>query len=496
MSLTKATYSMIDGAVVNVLDYGMIGDDSTDSTAGFNAVQTAVADSGYTIFWPKGSYIVNDPIVYDPTSSVNTNFRADIHWKGVGGHHTYRGTRLWAQGGDSTTACITIKSGVQMSFEDIDFVANSNALALLKITSDGPIPAYSSFNITFRRCRFASTTPVNATVFLNNCSNITFEQCFFQGAETALQIGSNSTDPENVGTYSTGTADNLIFNQCFFNGDVVIHRCRGVTFESCAFDENTVAGTGRGAIIYARGDQLVRGISFQNCWAGYGNDTGTWFTCGTNGYDITVQNCYIATYQKGIRLNGVGCANIIGNEFKMPGSIGNAIDIDSATFYGANVQNNHFDATPTSAYLIQDARSNPASPPTLAPFDVNLNLEIDHTIGGAGSNYNTVLTTSKRITGGLYNIVAMMTISSAIDSIYTVRVNLTSQTPRVTASLFIPAGTRSTITLNRYVMLDGTAGTTDISLDVYQRTAGTAGTVKATDTDISTTMLQLVRADT
>ena len=39
MSLTKATYSMIDGAPVNVLDFGAVCDGTTDDTA---AVQEAI----------------------------------------------------------------------------------------------------------------------------------------------------------------------------------------------------------------------------------------------------------------------------------------------------------------------------------------------------------------------------------------------------------------------------------------------------------------------
>ena len=210
---------------MSVKDFGAVGDDATDDSAAIAAMQTAIAGSGYTVFWPKGSYITNSPISYTPTAGVNSDFRADIHWKGVGGHHTYRGTRLSAQGGDASTACITIESGVQMSFEDIDFVGNSGALALLKIMANGAIPNYSSFNITFRRCRFASTSPVTATVLLTNCSNITFEQCFFQGALNALQIGTDQADAENVGTFSNGTADNLIFNQCWRHHHSSLPRC-------------------------------------------------------------------------------------------------------------------------------------------------------------------------------------------------------------------------------------------------------------------------------
>lgn len=61
MSLTKVTYSMIDGAVVNVLDYGAIGDGVADDT---NAITAAVsaASSGSTVYFPTGTYKVTSGI--------------------------------------------------------------------------------------------------------------------------------------------------------------------------------------------------------------------------------------------------------------------------------------------------------------------------------------------------------------------------------------------------------------------------------------------------
>lgn len=55
MSLTKVSYSMIQGAVANVLDYGADKTGVADSTA---AVQAAV-DTDLPVYFPKGTYLCN-----------------------------------------------------------------------------------------------------------------------------------------------------------------------------------------------------------------------------------------------------------------------------------------------------------------------------------------------------------------------------------------------------------------------------------------------------
>jgi hypothetical protein len=58
MSLTKATYSMINGAPANVLDYGADPTGVANSTAAFNA---ALA-TGKAVYAPKGTYKINTVI--------------------------------------------------------------------------------------------------------------------------------------------------------------------------------------------------------------------------------------------------------------------------------------------------------------------------------------------------------------------------------------------------------------------------------------------------
>lgn len=55
MALTKVTYSMIQGACVNVLDYGATGDGVTNDAA---AITAAVA-TGQNVYFPKGTYYYN-----------------------------------------------------------------------------------------------------------------------------------------------------------------------------------------------------------------------------------------------------------------------------------------------------------------------------------------------------------------------------------------------------------------------------------------------------
>lgn len=63
MSLTKVSYSMINGAPVNVLDYGAVGDGVTDDTA---AIQAAINSGAKQVIAPAGG-------IYKITNTLNIN---------------------------------------------------------------------------------------------------------------------------------------------------------------------------------------------------------------------------------------------------------------------------------------------------------------------------------------------------------------------------------------------------------------------------------------
>lgn len=79
MSLTKVTYSMIDGAVANVIDYGAIGDGVTNCTT---AIQAAIdyldSQGGGILVFPQGTYGISSTIFVKDNITLQGEGRPEI----------------------------------------------------------------------------------------------------------------------------------------------------------------------------------------------------------------------------------------------------------------------------------------------------------------------------------------------------------------------------------------------------------------------------------
>jgi hypothetical protein len=62
MSLTKVSYSMVQGAMFNVLDYGAKGDGTTDDAAAIQAAINAAQTAGGAVYLPNGAYKINSKL--------------------------------------------------------------------------------------------------------------------------------------------------------------------------------------------------------------------------------------------------------------------------------------------------------------------------------------------------------------------------------------------------------------------------------------------------
>lgn len=80
-ALTKTRYRAIEGAPVNVLDFGAKGDDSNDDTSAIALAQAAAAASGAELYFPPGTYKINPTAHTAWLSWVN---KKNVHIRGAG----------------------------------------------------------------------------------------------------------------------------------------------------------------------------------------------------------------------------------------------------------------------------------------------------------------------------------------------------------------------------------------------------------------------------
>lgn len=73
MSLTKVSFSLVDGAPINVLDFGAVGDGVSDDTAAIQAAINSITVSG-CVYFPAGKYKITNAI---SSNNVTIAYRGD-----------------------------------------------------------------------------------------------------------------------------------------------------------------------------------------------------------------------------------------------------------------------------------------------------------------------------------------------------------------------------------------------------------------------------------
>jgi len=239
MSLTKVSFSMIDGEAVSVADYGADPSGLTDSSSAFNAaVDAVIAKGGGPLWVPYGTYLIN----LDWSSRVI-----------AGGY-----SKILFYGNNSR------------------FLGVSGASALLTIDRGGSGDNYLGSAIIFHDCRFATesnvcsggTPVINHAVYFSR-SSADFYNCVFSGGSRSAFYGYNyqygkfvdcqfncsSVSPTiypSAGCwiqsrYSETIADQMVFDRCVFDSSrngLYIEGCQTLRVLNTRFQQHFVNGEG------------------------------------------------------------------------------------------------------------------------------------------------------------------------------------------------------------------------------------------------------------
>jgi parallel beta-helix repeat protein len=273
MALTKVTYSMIAGEVANALDYGAVGDGTTNDTV---AIQAAV-NSGKPVYFPSGTYLIAAPILLPDNAilqSDNGVIKASASFSGTG--YTYKAMITTAQ--SSTNDGLTIQG----------------------LTIDG-----NSVASLIGVCAFACDNVLIQQNTVKNCPTGIF--AFGDGASLLNQkiVGNTIYGGANGIAVSATDGRNIVVSKNY----VYNHTSSGMAFQSSneiLIEENTCYnnGTVNGNGIFIKGCQAVRVI-------------GNWLT----------NNSYIAEAGSGIGINMTGAftnrdISIVGNVIAYSGDDG------------------------------------------------------------------------------------------------------------------------------------------------------------------------------
>lgn len=217
MSLTKISFSMIDGIGVNVLDYGADRTGVSESTSAFNNALDAVIDAGGgTLYIPRGTYKVN----LDWSSRVIAQDYNQIIIQGEG----VRSTLLLGVTGASN-AVLTIDRGgsgdnyisSNMVFRDMEFATESN------VCNGGTPVIHHAVSIKRSAAEFfnvAFSGGSRSAFYGLNCQYTKFIDCVFRCSSIAPSGGYPSAGCWIQSRYVGETAaDQIVFERCVVNAN-------------------------------------------------------------------------------------------------------------------------------------------------------------------------------------------------------------------------------------------------------------------------------------
>ena len=382
MSLTKVSYSMVQGAPINVLDYGA---DSTGATNSATAIQTALNTGAPEVFFPAGSYLLNSVLTLSPLQRIVGESSTLIIGNALCGAGTSNNTPIITMAERSAISgfifktqtqpiinatittpvvhpyCIAVNGISYTTIQNVDFLAcwrgvvagnsaphecmtiqnmrgtifetpvyidqNTDVDRLLDIQLN---PTYAVYygglgNFTSDAITAYQRNTANANAFtINKADWLQMNNCFVYGYKRGILM---QTGTATVSGSATVSVSNSGFDGC--ENGIVSSTVINASFDNVTVSATKIASeTVRGAFITGNGS-----FQFTNCFfignAFYGMDI------NTSG-SVSVVNCQMTDHYVGIVSNN-GRINLDTVIFKQAG--GTLYDIDLSATANANIRN-------------------------------------------------------------------------------------------------------------------------------------------------------------
>lgn len=311
MALTKATFSMINGAVANVLDYGADPTGVADSTS---AIQAAFSSDANGIYFPEGTYLI--------TSTLNFNT-----WQG--NKRVFGDTKRYSviKAGAAMDSMIVDATGTTrtfwLEFENLYFDGDNqakNAIYLGNPTKTWPAFAHHRvYNCYFTRCTeaalrmwggqyvhisdcyFGQNQNASSTacgVYAQRTVTVDLNDCVFDRNDIGIEHGWVQADD---GTNACGgwTIYESEFYSTGYSGArnyLSINKSAGVMVDTCAFENEQAMFNNEPVVLIKNSNTGVfpslMDITFRNCNFGSAAYNSSLVKVENNTYRLIFDQCY------------------------------------------------------------------------------------------------------------------------------------------------------------------------------------------------------------
>lgn len=286
MALTKVSYSMLDGAPINVKDFGAVGDGVTNDTAAIQAaidqvlfyypMPTTVAQTGAEIYFPRGIYLVDGLTIEHAGNNGYTNGIAL--------------TGPWAvlKGSASCTNIISIDAaGVAASPPEFTNGVRISGLQfdLTAMTTTGAFPY----------------TPGSVGLRIRNSAHGRYENLTFFGGPTN-NVHIHLVDNSSVNTFSNIDCSRIQIDGQDYFIDYVITTTNFYNISCTGFKIFAAWGLNfYGCVVQNPGDNYGAAFDLENCrhitivGGDFEGVTGSVFNIGANVANIVAMNNTVAS---------------------------------------------------------------------------------------------------------------------------------------------------------------------------------------------------------
>jgi len=402
MALTKATYSMISGALKNVFDFGAVGNGVADDTAAIQAAIDFTGDLQYggTVYFPAGEYVV--------TNTLSIPAKVSLYGESIGsrqGNNEQCGAVLYKKHADDCVVFNKTVSGwqeaVNIGIVGIDaantggsgFVINTSDVLLTNckvfapyvhgfVVGDGTATSYANELIgcysnnpqtgvnyfidstLFRGHNLLSDGGLRGMVIQPAATNWSIGECHFEGfTEIGITIGSaqgktygktylagtSATGLVGVQAYGSASGCALIGLQIAFNAVRVGSKGLEIkdTATSITLRDSSISSAENGVFDVTTGSPAatyIVGTTFNACATG--------IKAASEGSKY-IGNTFIGTTSVDISHDAGGNGLWLGNRFSLTGTsaIYPGVTGQAGNFSGNAVKNSYGYTTKNSSYI-------------------------------------------------------------------------------------------------------------------------------------------------